>query len=431
MIKINSDKIDQNTFMQELEYVEKTKKQNIPDVYQMQDFLKYDGTEFVQHAYKIIIGSEINPSNLKTYLGYLKSGYFSKTDIICKLLFSEKGSIKGIKILGIKKRQIISQLSHIPKIGYFFKFIFSMLSLPKLVFRLNILEEKLNTQIAQNAEQSKLLNHKLATNSNNIIQTQKTIKKSTNSLNEINLSLKTLKNTGIPSDVNGDTIITNLIDDNSSLDPFYIEFEETFRGEKEDIKNRFKYYLPFVKEVMEDSDVILDIGCGRGEWLELLKENQMQAKGIDLNISMVKEAEQQGLEVSHIDAITYLKSVKQKSIKVITGFHIVEHMEFDQLLALFDYSFRALKQGGIIIFETPNPENILVGSCSFYTDPTHKNPIPPSALQFIANNRGFSDVHIHRLHPLKEMHYNGDDKSLQTLFSFFSKEQDYSIIGVK
>ena len=87
----------------------------------------------------------------------------------------------------------------------------------------------------------------------------------------------------------------------------------------------------------------------------------------------------------------------------------------------------------MIIFETPNPENIFVGSCSFYTDPTHINPIPPTTLQFLAQNRGFKNVQIHRLHPVKQPVYpdisNADD--INTLIFASTKEQDYSIIGYK
>ena len=87
----------------------------------------------------------------------------------------------------------------------------------------------------------------------------------------------------------------------------------------------------------------------------------------------------------------------------------------------------------MIIFETPNPENIFVGACSFYTDPTHINPIPPSTLQFLAQNRGFKDVDIHRLHPVKQPIYPDIEKAddINTLIFASTKEQDYSIIGYK
>ena len=218
------------------------------------------------------------------------------------------------------------------------------------------------------------------------------------------------------------------------LDDLYISFEDKFRGSREDIKERQKYYLPSIKRVIENSsDIVVDVGCGRGEWIELLKENLIQAKGVDLNLSMANKSIEYGLDVTTMDAITYLKSLKDESIGAITGFHIVEHLPFEVLIALFDESLRVLKKGGMIIFETPNPENLLVGSCTFYTDPTHINPIPPITLEFLAQNRGFCNVEVHRLHPIKEPQYieglNRDD--INNLIYASTKEQDYSIIGYK
>jgi O-antigen chain-terminating methyltransferase len=131
-----------------------------------------------------------------------------------------------------------------------------------------------------------------------------------------------------------------------------------------------------------------------------------------------------------MDAIEYLKSLKENSISTITGFHIVEHLPFKSLIELFDESYRVLKRGGAIIFETPNPENLRVGAYSFYIDPTHKNPIPPDTLKFIAQNRGFKDVKIHRLHPLKKPELT-DNQDINDLLIDTTKAQDYAVIGYK
>ncbi len=219
------------------------------------------------------------------------------------------------------------------------------------------------------------------------------------------------------------------------LDDFYISFEDRFRGSREDIKERQSYYLPIVESVIKvkEHELIIDIGSGRGEWLELLRESGFRAKGADLNRLMVQESKALNLDVIEQDGIEFLKSLDESSVSVITGFHIVEHLPFKVLIELFDESYRVLRDGGLIIFETPNPENILVGSCSFYTDPTHKNPIPPVTLEFLAQNRGFRDVKVHRLHPIKEPIFvdipNSGD--LNNLISASTNAQDYSIVGYK
>ena len=192
--------------------------------------------------------------------------------------------------------------------------------------------------------------------------------------------------------------------------------------------------MPYIKEVVSSPlEEVLDVGCGRGEWLELLKENGIKAKGVDLNSLMIEESSSLGLDTKVQDAIAYLKALEDETLSAISGFHIVEHLPFDILVQLFDESLRVLKKGGMIIFETPNPENIFVGACSFYTDPTHINPIPPSTLQFLAQNRGFKDVDIHRLHPVKQPIYPDIEKAddINTLIFASTKEQDYSIIGYK
>jgi len=230
------------------------------------------------------------------------------------------------------------------------------------------------------------------------------------------------------------TILSAIIEEKEHiLDALYLSFEDRFRGERSGIKERQKYYLPVVKSVIKNaSQSLLDIGCGRGEWLELLKENSIRAKGIDLNRLMVKAARNYDLDVTNEDAISYLRKLDDETLDVITGFHIVEHLKFEVLISLFDEALRVLKKGGKVIFETPNPENLIVGSCSFYTDPTHLNPIPPVTLEFLAINRGFSNVEIHRLHPIKEVVLsNTTDEDINNLIFASTKEQDYSIIGTK
>ncbi|MGE5473038.1 MAG: methyltransferase domain-containing protein [Ignavibacteriales bacterium] len=224
-----------------------------------------------------------------------------------------------------------------------------------------------------------------------------------------------------------------LSEEEHMLDAMYVSFEEQFRGEREDIKERIKFYLPYMKQLQsEEKDMnILDIGCGRGEWLELLKENGYEAKGIDLNRVMVNYCKELKLDVIESDAIEYLKKLKTNSLDVITGFHIVEHLSIETLIALIDESFRVLKPKGMLIFETPNPENIIVGSCSFYSDPTHRNPIPPETLKFFVSSRGFSKAEIVRLHPLNYFNYDNSDDSMKHISFRFNMEQDYSVLAVK
>jgi SAM-dependent methyltransferase len=182
-------------------------------------------------------------------------------------------------------------------------------------------------------------------------------------------------------------------------DGFYRAFEDEHRGSREMIKARQRVYLPFIQPLIElYPDVsAIDLGCGRGEWLELLTESGFKATGVDLDDGMLAVCRERGLDVQTKDAIQGLKECADESQAVVSGFHLAEHIPFDVLQTLVSESLRILKPGGILILETPNPENIVVGTANFYLDPTHKQPIPPLLLSFLAEHLGFAQVKVIRL----------------------------------
>jgi 2-polyprenyl-3-methyl-5-hydroxy-6-metoxy-1,4-benzoquinol methylase len=220
------------------------------------------------------------------------------------------------------------------------------------------------------------------------------------------------------------------------LDSFYVDFEAQFRGSRDEIKQRLRVYEPYLKATAEqrspDRLMFVDVGCGRGEWLELLSEHDIPSLGIDLNTRMVDTCLQSGYAAKVADAITFLQQQPKASIGGVTGFHIIEHLPFEKLIALFDAAYQALADGGLIIFETPNPENLIIGACNFYYDPTHLHPIVPEVAQFIAKQRGFKDVEIKRLHPFPDDYQMpGDSVIDKTLNKFLFSSQDYAVIARK
>jgi len=218
------------------------------------------------------------------------------------------------------------------------------------------------------------------------------------------------------------------------LDAMYVAFEDRFRGTREEIKERLRVYLPHVMQskIGERRSPILDLGCGRGEWLELLKENGYIAKGVDFNRVMVRQCQEFGLDVTESDMIEYLRNQQPNSFGALTGFHILEHLPFKTVISLFDEALRVLKSGGMVIFETPNPENLIVAACNFYFDPTHRNPLPPRLLDFLIESRGFGKTEIIRLHPhsffKEEIQVS---QEIKEIISLFNKEQDYAVISYK
>lgn len=183
------------------------------------------------------------------------------------------------------------------------------------------------------------------------------------------------------------------------LDAHYVSFEDTFRGSREDIKTRAEQYLATFRGagIKAGDGLILDLGCGRGEWLEVLSENGYACRGVDMNGVMVSEALARDLDVVEQDAVVFLRSLGNESVSAVTSMHLVEHLSYEVLIRLLDEALRVLRPGGVLILETPNPENLTVGSYWFYMDPTHRNPIPPPLLQWVVEARGFEGAVIDRL----------------------------------
>ena len=186
---------------------------------------------------------------------------------------------------------------------------------------------------------------------------------------------------------------------------FYKSLEDKFRGSRDLIKELLTIYLPFLEvfKNIEQNVNVVDVGCGRGEWLQLLQENGIDAFGVDTDEGMLENAKKFGLNVKLIDAIEYLKSLDDESLYAISGFHIAEHLDFELLKELVKESFRVLKPAGLLILETPNPENIKIATCDFYLDPTHIKPIPPNLLSFLPEFYGFKRSKILRLKEDKEL----------------------------
>ncbi|MDY6929815.1 MAG: class I SAM-dependent methyltransferase [Pseudomonadota bacterium] len=177
-------------------------------------------------------------------------------------------------------------------------------------------------------------------------------------------------------------------------DLFYRDFEDRYRGSRELIFRRLSAYLPFLRplKTVDSIQRAFDFGCGRGEWLELIQQNGFKATGVDLDDGMLESCRERGLDTEKADLIEYLNSLEPESCVLVSAFHVVEHIRFEDLRRFVQGGLRVLKPGGLLIMETPNPDNILVATRNFYLDPTHRKPIPSDLLSFVAENAGFRRV---------------------------------------
>jgi SAM-dependent methyltransferase len=236
----------------------------------------------------------------------------------------------------------------------------------------------------------------------------------------------------LPEPISTEQIERMVGEEDQLLNAMYVSFEDQVRGTREDIKERQRAYLHYLEAVGAGSKAqpVLDVGCGRGEWLELLKEARLSARGVDINSLMLDECRKRGLDVVQGDALTYLRDLENNSLGALTAFQVVEHFSVKKLICLIDETFRVTMPGGIAILETPNPENVLVGSCTFYTDPSHKSPIPPDTLKFLLEYRGFVAIEVLRMNPLNFVPCDREDP-LKDLIFRFNIGQDYAVIARK
>ena len=211
---------------------------------------------------------------------------------------------------------------------------------------------------------------------------------------------------------------------------FYRAFEERFRGSRETILSRLLVYLPFVEplKAIYDHPKAVDLGCGRGEWLELLGDNGFEAQGVDLDEGMLAACHERNLRATNDEAIAFLEKLPNDSQTLVSGFHIAEHLPFAQLQTLVQEALRVLQPAGLLILETPSPENLKVSSLTFYLDPTHRNPLPHELLSFLPEYYGFQRIKVVRLQESRDL-FDAKMASLDHVLGGASP--DYAVIAQK
>ena len=175
----------------------------------------------------------------------------------------------------------------------------------------------------------------------------------------------------------------------------YQRFQERFRGSEEYVRSNQQLYLPMFREAGR----VLDVGCGRGEFLGLLRENGIPARGIESSEESVRYCRSKGLDVERADLFQYLNGLPEALEDVIFCSQVVEHLDPLQLPHMVELCATRLRRGGLLAIETPNPECLAIFATHFYLDPTHTRPVPPSLLRFYLEESGMGGVEIHRFAP--------------------------------
>jgi 2-polyprenyl-3-methyl-5-hydroxy-6-metoxy-1,4-benzoquinol methylase len=178
----------------------------------------------------------------------------------------------------------------------------------------------------------------------------------------------------------------------------YGRFAERFRGTEDYVKEKQKFYLPFFAGRAN----VLDVGCGRGEFLELAGEAGLRARGIDLSAESIALCRNKGLDAAQADLFTYLDDLPDAALDGVFCAQVVEHLPPARLPEVIRLAAAKLARGGLLAIETPNPECLAIFGTHFYLDPTHTRPIPHSLLAFYMEEYGFGRIHVHKLSPAIE-----------------------------
>ncbi|WP_368621844.1 methyltransferase domain-containing protein [Paraburkholderia sp. BR13444] len=369
---------------------------------------------FVDGAYRLVLRRESDPAGRANYVGQLKKGA-SRLVLLAKLRMSEEGRRTGVQVPGLRlaigvtlaqkvlRHAGLSALAS--RAGRYADGVYARRLLSRSLVAWRGRFENTVGAVMRQAAQSEKLSAQSEELSRRVHDLQEQLRKDHTVAPEI-------------------------------IDAYYLAFEDANRGTRESVRAKLAIYDDWlatnVPRAVRLTHQIVDIGCGRGEWLSYVRERGHEATGVDVNPVMVKACVAQGFDARNTDALKYLRSLPTGSVAAVTGFHVIEHLPFDYLFALVQESYRVLVEGGSVLFETPNPENILVGSHTFYHDFTHRNPITPSAITFLLKYHHFKEIDIIRSSPYpEEAKVPGNDPLTERVNGHLCGPQDFAVYGRK
>jgi len=211
----------------------------------------------------------------------------------------------------------------------------------------------------------------------------------------------------------------------------YGRFEERFRGGEDYVSGNQEFYLPFFAARQR----VVDLGCGRGEFLELLRSKGVHGMGVDLDPSALAACREKDLEVAEQGILEFLAERPAGDFDAVFAAHVVEHLPPQRLPEFFDLAYAALEPGGLIALETPNPGCLAIFAGDFYVDPTHHKPLPSAQLDFHLREAGFGKIEVHERNPavdlIPEVRQLNEIEQLKGFRERFFGGLDYAIIARK
>lgn len=438
------------------------------EVYDVADLMKLDDADFVANAYRVLLRRAPDAAGLAANVESLRVGAVDKLGVLATMRFSAEGMLHGVPIRGLRKSWLLHRWKQKRLIG------------PVLAWAHEFLRLGHRTQRTENAlMQAARETHRLGRHVNQSVyeagnrlemieHEMSAYRAERKALEELTLAgVERIVSLGDRAQVlseqlekmagqleHGQEVLRQLdvrergireLEERDAamkpkMDALYSAFEARFRGPEELIRARARPYLDIIRGcgAGEAQAPVLDIGCGRGEWMELLQSEGLHTIGIDLNADFVASANARGLQVLEGDAIEVLRQMPAGSAGAITSMHLVEHLPFSRVVEFIDVCWHALRPGGVLILETPNPENLDVATHYFYMDPTHLNPLPPEMLRWVVESRGYPGALIRRMTEHRELSAPAllaeeipGSASINNLLARTHVAPDYAIVGYK
>ncbi len=455
----------------------------------LEELLRLEDGKFVRAAYERLLGRSPAEEELDLWLAPLRGGSRSKLDVLAAIRYSPEGRARGVSLPGLVAPRETGWIQRLPIVGYAIRWIQQLATLPRLARRLESMEATLTANARIDARRARSIDRiddvlrvegqritgletgvkvvsdtafsRHVTLTQDLRQIEETafsrhetltqdlrqiedVKADLSLVQDVDARIRALWDWVTPAGSLGAGVGARSPSDadeatrSGAFDDYYRRFEDHFRGSPEQIRERLSFYLPIFEGVAQQLSVdpparFVDLGCGRGELIQLLCAQGLQAYGVENSEAMVTRCRDNGLAVVCADALEHLESLAADSLAGVASIHVIEHLPFLALKALFAEAFRVLRPGGVAIFETPNPENLIVGACNFYYDPTHIRPLPPEPMRFLLEASGFARVAIERLHSGATLAQvdSASDPVAKMYSTIMLVPQDYALIAYK
>lgn len=389
------------------------------EVYSLPELLAPDDADFVNNAYRVLLRRAPDAAGLLGKVEALRQGAESKLGILATIRFSPEGMGQGVPVRGLRKAWLLHRWKRKRLVGPLLSWTHEALRLARRGRQIEMSEVRgarevhrlgrhVNQSVFEVGSRLEAMEHELSASR----EGRRTLEETMTGLADLaqQLSVRLERDQEILERLSARE--ARLVAEEQrqaalapQLDALYSAFEDRFRGPEWLIQARARPYLDLVRECgagTPDAPVI-DVGCGRGEWLALLREEGLNARGVDLNARFVADAQARGIDVIEGDAIEVLRRLPAGSAGAVTSMHLVEHLPFERVVEFIDACRHVLRPGGVLVLETPNPENLDVATIYFYMDPTHRNPLPPEMLRWVVEARGYPDARVMRLSEEREL----------------------------